>query len=65
MSGESTEPNRLPRARRMSLRHALAWLSLGFAAACVPQNAGYEDVQNVVSRTGHEPCVPRTRVRSR
>ena len=54
MSAESTGPNRLPRARRTSLRHALAWLSLGFAAACVPQNAGYEDVQNVVSRTGHE-----------
>jgi len=54
MSAESARPSRLPRARRTPLRHALAWLSLAFAAACVPQNAGYEDVQNVVSRTGHE-----------
>lgn len=30
-----------------------AALLLG-AIACVPQNAGYEDVRNLVSRTGHE-----------
>ena len=33
------------------------WLgvfSLALAAACVPQNAGYDNVRNVVSRTGHE-----------
>jgi cobalt-zinc-cadmium efflux system outer membrane protein len=50
MSAETAGPSRLPRAPR----HALAWLSLAFAAACVPQDAGYEDVRNVVSRTGHE-----------
>ena len=54
MTVEAAGPNRLPRARRTSLRHALAWLSLAFAAACVPQNAGYEDIRSVVSRTGHE-----------
>ena len=37
------------------VRAALAWLApLAVAISCVPQNAGYEDVQNVVARTGHE-----------
>ena len=36
-------------------RSALGRLTpLAFALACVPQNAGYEDVQSVVARTGHE-----------
>jgi cobalt-zinc-cadmium efflux system outer membrane protein len=54
MTVEAAGPNRLLPTRRASFRHALAWLPLAFTAACVPQNAGYEDVQNVVARTGHE-----------
>jgi cobalt-zinc-cadmium efflux system outer membrane protein len=54
MTVEAARPNRSLPTRRASLRRALAALPLAFAAACVPQNAGYEDVQNVVSRTGHE-----------
>ena len=42
-------------SRRATVRAALGWLApLAIAISCVPQNAGYEDVQNVVSRTGHE-----------
>ena len=54
MTVEAAGPNRLLPTRRASFRHALAWLPLAFTAACVQQNAGYEDVQNVVARTGHE-----------
>jgi cobalt-zinc-cadmium efflux system outer membrane protein len=37
------------------VRTALEWLApLTVAISCVPQNAGYEDVQSVVARTGHE-----------
>ena len=54
MTAESARTSLAPSSRRSTLHHALAWFSIAFAAACVPQNAGYEDVQNVVSRTGHE-----------
>jgi cobalt-zinc-cadmium efflux system outer membrane protein len=54
MTAETAGPSHMPSTRRTTLRHTLAWFSLAFAAACVPQNAGYEDVQRVVSRTGHE-----------
>ncbi len=37
------------------LTRAIAWVApLAALFACVPQNAGYEDVRNLVSRTGHE-----------
>lgn len=56
-------------ARRAGLGAAwtrATWIApLALALACVPQNAGYEDVRNVVSRTGqdvrwqrHEPKRP-------
>jgi cobalt-zinc-cadmium efflux system outer membrane protein len=54
VSAEAPRPRARP-ARSATLRHVLSWLAtLTFAVSCVPQNAGYEDVQNVVSRTGHE-----------
>lgn len=54
MTFEAAGTSLVPPSRRATLHHALAWFSLAFAAACVPQNAGYQDIQNVVSRTGHE-----------
>jgi cobalt-zinc-cadmium efflux system outer membrane protein len=36
------------------MRRWWAVLSVALATACVPQNAGYDNVRNVVSRTGHE-----------
>lgn len=45
----------LPYRARGGLRRALAWATpLAALLACVPQNAGYEDVRSVVARTGHE-----------
>src|SRR5688572_27808351 len=36
-------------------RRALPWAAaMLLALGCVPQNAGYEDVRNVVSRTGFD-----------
>ncbi|HWO08637.1 MAG TPA: hypothetical protein VNN80_04135, partial [Polyangiaceae bacterium] len=54
MSEQTPGLHQAPPARSATLRRTLSWLPLAFAAACVPQNAGYDDVQNVVSRTGHE-----------
>ena len=54
MTAEMAGPSGSRSTRRGTLRQTLAWLSLAFAAACVPPNAGYQDIQNMVSRTGHE-----------
>jgi cobalt-zinc-cadmium efflux system outer membrane protein len=44
-----------PALIKSALKRVVSWLvPLTSLAACVPQNAGYEDVRNLVSRTGYE-----------
>lgn len=56
MTTGPSNPSRRHSVRTASLKR---WVlssaaPLVFALACVPQNAGYEDVRSVVARTGHD-----------
>ncbi len=54
MTNRPENASRRRNRRTATLKHLSSAAPLVLALACVPQNAGYEDVRSVVARTGHD-----------